>query len=95
MKFIELLVSCIHLLFLLLGSCRQKTSQNLENEVNNLRLEFSDLHLKHKSLAKELQRHQDNHAKKKAEIARLRGNFLIFSFVSHVLKLSIIRLNLW
>ncbi|KAB1225237.1 E3 ubiquitin-protein ligase BRE1-like 1 [Morella rubra] len=55
------------------GSCRQKTSQNLENEVNNLRLEFTDLHLKHMSLAKELQRHQDNHAKKKAEIARLRG----------------------
>lgn len=55
------------------GSCWQKTSCDLEKEVKNLRLEFSDLHLKHKTLARELQKHQDIDAKNNAEIKRLRG----------------------
>lgn len=55
------------------GSCRQKESFELEEEVKKLRLEFSDLHLKHKSLARELRRHQDVDTKSKAEIKRLKG----------------------
>ncbi|GMY23299.1 E3 ubiquitin-protein ligase BRE1-like 1 isoform X1 [Fagus crenata] len=55
------------------GSCWQKSSCDLEKEVKNLRLEFSDLHLKHKTLARELQKHQDIDAKNNAEIKRLRG----------------------
>ncbi|XP_059451247.1 E3 ubiquitin-protein ligase BRE1-like 1 isoform X1 [Corylus avellana] len=54
------------------GSCRQNASHDLEKEVKNLRLEFSDLHLKHKSLARELWRHQDIDAKSKAGIKRLK-----------------------
>ncbi|XP_040993640.1 E3 ubiquitin-protein ligase BRE1-like 1 isoform X2 [Juglans microcarpa x Juglans regia] len=54
------------------GACRQKTCHDLEKEVKNLRMEFSDLHLKHKSLARELQRHQNVHAKNKAEMKHLR-----------------------
>ncbi|XP_042959417.1 E3 ubiquitin-protein ligase BRE1-like 1 isoform X2 [Carya illinoinensis] len=54
------------------GACRQKTSHDLEKEVKNLRMEFSDLHLKHKSLARELQRQQNVHAKNEAEMKHLR-----------------------
>lgn len=78
-------------LLLLLGSCRQKASCDLEKEVKNLRLEFSDLHLKHKTLARELQRHQDIDAKNKAEIKRLRGNFILCYMIGHnLLKVWII-----
>ncbi|KAL5862273.1 hypothetical protein ACOSQ3_003554 [Xanthoceras sorbifolium] len=55
------------------GSCRQKASNELESEVKNLRLAISDLHLKHRSLAMELQSRQDSNAKNKAEVKRLRG----------------------
>ncbi|XP_044493657.1 E3 ubiquitin-protein ligase BRE1-like 1 isoform X3 [Mangifera indica] len=55
------------------GSCRQKSLIELPSEVKNLRLELSDLHLKHKSLARELQSRQDTDAKNKAELKRLRG----------------------
>ncbi|KAJ0112961.1 hypothetical protein Patl1_00150 [Pistacia atlantica] len=55
------------------GSCRQKLSVDLQSEVKNLRLELSDLHLKHKSLARKLQNRQDIDAKNKAELKRLRG----------------------
>lgn len=77
---LELSLRSMHVLLLLLGSCRQKASHDLEKEVKNLRLEFSDLHLKHKSLARELWRHQDIDAKSKAGIKRLKGNFLICFF---------------
>lgn len=78
----------LHILLLLLGSCRQKESFELEEEVKKLRLEFSDLHLKHKSLARELRRHQDVDTKSKAEIKRLKGSFLIcFMSVIYLLKL--------
>ena len=73
----------MHVLLLLLGSCWQKTSCDLEKEVKNLRLEFSDLHLKHKTLARELQKHQDIDAKNNAEIKRLRGNFFLHYMVGH------------
>lgn len=55
------------------GSCRPRTSSDLETEVKNLRLAIDDLHLKHKSLAREVQGHWDTDAKSKAELKRLRG----------------------
>lgn len=67
-------------LSLSLGSCRQETSGALDAELRNLRLVFVDLLLKHKSLAKELQSHQETDAKKKAEVKRLRGKFFICCF---------------
>lgn len=71
------LTSHVHFSFFL-GSCRQKSLIELPSEVKNLRLELSDLHLKHKSLARELQSRQDTDAKNKAELKRLRGNFFFF-----------------
>ncbi|KAK3195140.1 hypothetical protein Dsin_026450 [Dipteronia sinensis] len=55
------------------GSCRQKASNELESEVKNLRLAISDLYLKHRSLAMDLQSRQDSNAKNKADVKRLRG----------------------
>lgn len=72
--FISQLFWCI--LSLLLGSCRQETSDALDTEVWNLRLAFVDVLLKHKLLAKELQSHQETDTKNKAELKRLRGKFL-------------------
>lgn len=77
------LSSHVHCSFCL-GSCRQRSSIDLQSEVKNLRLELSDLHLKHKSLARKLQSRQDIDAKNKAELKRLRGNFLcVFHLVGH------------
>ncbi|KAK2650704.1 hypothetical protein Ddye_018193 [Dipteronia dyeriana] len=55
------------------GSCRQKASNELGSEVKNLRLAISDLYLKHRSLAMDLQSRQDSNAKNKADVKRLRG----------------------
>uniref|UniRef100_A0A5B7BUQ2 E3 ubiquitin protein ligase n=1 Tax=Davidia involucrata TaxID=16924 RepID=A0A5B7BUQ2_DAVIN len=55
------------------GPCRQKTSNDLEIVVKNLRVALGDLHVKHKSLAREIQSHRDTDAKHKAELKRLRG----------------------
>ncbi|XP_022756963.1 E3 ubiquitin-protein ligase BRE1-like 1 isoform X2 [Durio zibethinus] len=55
------------------GSCRQKASTELESKVKNLRLAIADIHLKHRSLARELQSHRDIDAKNKAELKRLKG----------------------
>lgn len=54
------------------GLCRQKT-RDLDAEVKNLRLAFSDLHLRHRSLAREIHRHRDTDAKNKAELKHLKG----------------------
>ncbi|GMI98274.1 REDUCED DORMANCY 4, histone mono-ubiquitination 1 [Hibiscus trionum] len=54
------------------GSCRQKAFSDLESEVKNLRLAIGDIHLKHRSLARELQSHRDTDAKNKAELKRLK-----------------------
>ncbi|KAJ6675598.1 RING FINGER PROTEIN-RELATED [Salix viminalis] len=54
-------------------ACRQTVSNELEAELKNLRLGLSDLHLKHKSLARELQNHRDSDAKNKAELKHLKG----------------------
>lgn len=62
-------------LFLLLGSSRQKSCNDIESEVKNLRLALSDLHLKHKSITMKLQSHQDIEAKNKAELKHLKGNY--------------------
>ncbi|KAK7395594.1 hypothetical protein VNO78_16158 [Psophocarpus tetragonolobus] len=53
--------------------CRQELSSDLEVKVKNLRLEFSELHLKHMSLASEYQIQRDLDAKHKAELKRLKG----------------------
>ncbi|XP_021279613.1 E3 ubiquitin-protein ligase BRE1-like 1 isoform X1 [Herrania umbratica] len=55
------------------GSCKQKASTELESEVKNLRLAIGDIHLKHRSLARELQSHRDIDAKKKVELKRIKG----------------------
>ncbi|CAB4269474.1 unnamed protein product [Prunus armeniaca] len=55
------------------GTSRQKTSSDFKNEVKNLRLAFSDMFVKHKLLARELQSHRDMDAKNKAELRRLKG----------------------
>ncbi|XWS45857.1 hypothetical protein CRYUN_Cryun14cG0015300 [Craigia yunnanensis] len=55
------------------GSCRQQASSEIESEVKNLRVAIGDIHLKHRSLARELQSHRDIDAKKKAELKRLKG----------------------
>ncbi|CAK9149379.1 unnamed protein product [Ilex paraguariensis] len=55
------------------GSFREKTSRDLEVEVKNLRLAIGDLHLKHKSLAREMQISRDTDAKNKADLICLRG----------------------
>lgn len=56
-------------------SCRvmEKTTNDLRMEVKNLRVALSDLHLKHKSLANEVQSHRDTYAKNKAELKHLAG----------------------
>ncbi|PQP97498.1 E3 ubiquitin-protein ligase BRE1-like 1 isoform X2 [Prunus yedoensis var. nudiflora] len=55
------------------GTSRQKTSSDFKNEVKNLRLAFSNMFVKHKFLARELQSHRDMDAKNKAELRRLKG----------------------
>ncbi|KAK4755645.1 hypothetical protein SAY87_009402 [Trapa incisa] len=55
------------------GSSRQTTSIDLAMEVKKLRLLIDDLHVKHKPLALELQRHRDADAHNKAVIRRLKG----------------------
>ncbi|KAG5088186.1 hypothetical protein JHK86_000798 [Glycine max] len=52
--------------------CRQKLSSDLEVIVKNLRLEFSELHLKHKSLASEFLIQRGLDAKNKADLERLK-----------------------
>ncbi|XP_014497758.1 E3 ubiquitin-protein ligase BRE1-like 1 isoform X1 [Vigna radiata var. radiata] len=53
--------------------CRQKLSSDLDVKVKNLRLEFSELHSKHKSLSSEFQIQRDIDAKNKADLERLKG----------------------
>ncbi|KAL6981293.1 ubiquitin-like modifier hub1 [Sarracenia purpurea var. burkii] len=56
------------------GSSRKKLFTDLLTEVRTLRVVLGDLHLKHKSLSKELQCHRDTDAKNKAELKHLRGS---------------------
>ncbi|KVH97077.1 Zinc finger, RING/FYVE/PHD-type [Cynara cardunculus var. scolymus] len=55
------------------GSCRPNSSIELEREVKNLRLAIGDMHLKHRSLARQMQFHRDTDAKNKSELRQLRG----------------------
>nr|XP_043623926.1 E3 ubiquitin-protein ligase BRE1-like 1 isoform X2 [Erigeron canadensis] len=54
-------------------SCRPNTSIELENEVKRLRLGIGDMHLKHRSLARQMQFHRDADAKNKSELRQLKG----------------------
>ncbi|XP_068651432.1 E3 ubiquitin-protein ligase BRE1-like 1 [Aristolochia californica] len=51
----------------------EKSINDLEMEVKNLRVALSDLHLKHRSLGSELQRYRDTNAKNKAQLKLLTG----------------------
>ncbi|XP_077235379.1 histone mono-ubiquitination 1 isoform X2 [Tasmannia lanceolata] len=51
----------------------KRTANNLEMEVKNLRVDLSEVHLKHRSLASEIQSHRDTDAKNKAELKHLIG----------------------
>lgn len=62
------------MLLLLLGACRRNTESILE--ARTWRSAFIDTFLKHKSLSRELQSHQDIDAKNKAKLRRLRGSLL-------------------
>lgn len=65
--------------FFFLGLCNKKISGDLHAEVNNMRLAFGDLHLKHKSVTRDMQSHRDIDAKNKAELKRLRGKFITYN----------------
>lgn len=56
------------------GSCSRKPFNDMVTEVKNLRSVLSDLHLKHRSLASELRKHQNGDLKNKAELNFLRGD---------------------
>lgn len=56
-------------------------SSDLLAEVRNLRMGVLKLHLKHKSLAGELQIHRDTDAKNRADLKRLKG---ISHFISPI-----------
>ncbi|XP_028798888.1 E3 ubiquitin-protein ligase BRE1-like 1 isoform X2 [Neltuma alba] len=55
------------------GTCGQKSSVDLNMEIKTLRSAFTELHLKHKSLASEFRSHRDVDAKNKVELKRLKG----------------------
>ncbi|KAG8391552.1 hypothetical protein BUALT_Bualt01G0199500 [Buddleja alternifolia] len=55
------------------GQSQNVVSSNLQAEVKNLRIAVLKLHMKHKSLAGELQSHRDTDAKNKADLKRLKG----------------------
>ncbi|KAF7137671.1 hypothetical protein RHSIM_Rhsim07G0033400 [Rhododendron simsii] len=75
------------------GSCRQKVSTELQTKVRNLRVALGDLHLKHKSLATELQCHQDTDAMNKAELRRLRGLTIALLFLEEELESTVAELE--
>lgn len=69
-----IIVSCF--IFLgVLGSCKRKAFNDMVAEIKNLQSTLSDLLLKHRSLARELRKHQDVDLKNKAKLKYLRGNF--------------------
>ncbi|KAH6825748.1 hypothetical protein C2S53_006854 [Perilla frutescens var. hirtella] len=55
------------------GQSQKVVSSDLVNDVRNLRISVLKLHLKHRSLTGELQRHRDTDAKNKADLKRLKG----------------------
>lgn len=55
------------------GSYRPNSSIELEKEVKNLRLKIGDMHLMHRSLAKQMQFHCDTDAKNKSQLRQLKG----------------------
>lgn len=65
------------------GQSQKLVSSDLLTEVRDLRMAALKLHLKHKSLAGELQRHRDTDAKNKADLKRLKGISICFSSIVH------------
>ncbi|CAO2834803.1 unnamed protein product [Amaranthus hypochondriacus] len=54
-------------------SCKRKESYTMMADIKNLRSALNDLHLKHRSLARELHKHESGELKNKAELKYLRG----------------------
>lgn len=61
------------------GQSQKVVSSDLLAEVRNLRMGVLKLHLKHKSLASELQIYGDTDAKNRADLKRLKGTSLFIS----------------
>lgn len=80
----------LHCLFIDL--CRQKLSSDLEVIVKNLRLEFSELHLKHKSLASEFLIQRGLDAKNKADLERLKGKLSLLCHLIPTVNYEILTL---
>ncbi|CAN1845190.1 E3 ubiquitin-protein ligase BRE1-like 1 [Linum perenne] len=55
------------------GTCRQKSCAELVLEVKNLRSTLSDLHIRHRSLSRDLQGRRDTDIKNKAQLKRMKG----------------------
>lgn len=91
--FIFFCVPCV--LLLLLGAGRHKESCELVAEVKNLRLALSELHLKHKSVARELQSCRDIDAKSKAELKQLKGIIPLYTAESYFNKCTYLMQDLW
>ena len=71
------------------GSCRPESSIELEREVKNLRLAIGDMHIKHRSLAKEMQFHRDTDAKNKSELRQLKSNISFPLYYAYCLFISV------
>lgn len=67
-------LAVIQIIVVYAGSCTPNSSIELEREVKNMRLAIADMHLKHRSLAREMQLHRDTDAKNKSELRQLKGN---------------------
>lgn len=67
-------------------------SSDLEVIVKNLRLEFSELHSKHKSLASEFQIQRDLNAKNKADLERLKGKLSLLCHLIPTVNYEILKL---
>lgn len=55
------------------GASRSNSSIELEKEVKNLRIAIGDMHLKHRSLARQMQSQRDTDDKNKSELRQLKG----------------------
>ncbi|CAI0445890.1 unnamed protein product [Linum tenue] len=55
------------------GTCRQKSSTKLVMEVKNLRSALSDIHIRHKSLSRDLQGKRDTDVRNKVQLKQLKG----------------------
>ncbi|CAI0445893.1 unnamed protein product [Linum tenue] len=79
------------------GTCRQKSSTKLVMEVKNLRSALSDIHIRHKSLSRDLQGKRDTDVRNKVQLKQLKGTisgccWLLMSFCKHYYEQACSRL---